>query len=81
MAVKGEKGSPVSAVNHCQCADMFSLQMISVHICGAVFAFTNCIFIIQGSLGPPGGLGPRGPAGPQGSKGDKVAAYIYIYSE
>lgn len=47
MAVKGERGSPVSAANHCQCADMIALQMNSAPVCGAAFAFANCIFITR----------------------------------
>lgn len=47
MAVKGEKGSPVSAVNHWRCADMFSFtDELCVHV-EVYFAFTNCIFIIR----------------------------------
>lgn len=74
MAVKGEKGFPVSAVNHWRCADMLSLQMNPASTCRCVLHLLIAFFYYQGTPGSTGDQGPRGPTGPQGSKGDKVVA-------
>lgn len=45
MAVKGERGFPVSAANQSQCADITASQMNCAPVRPLAFAFANCIFI------------------------------------
>lgn len=74
MAVKGEKGSPVRAVNRRQCADTLFWRL-ALCTSKAYFAFTNCFLYYQGIPGLQGPRGPPGPAGLEGRKGEKVVAY------